>query len=141
MKYQLIFAMAFYVFYIWFIGLLLFVSRWKAVSSGKLRLQYFKVYSGEPPPEKSLILGRHFDNQFQLPLIFLLGGVLHFAVAYVDLVTVMIAWAFVLSRVVHSRVHLGSNNIRKRALSYAVGWFIALSFWGQLVFFAARASL
>jgi hypothetical protein len=136
MNYQLIFPLAFYVFYIWLIGLFLFMSRSRAVRSGKLRLQYFKTYTGEPPPEKALVLGRHYDNQFQLPMIFLSGGILHFTLAMSNGLTVALAWAFVASRIVHSRIHLSSNRVQYRALAYAVGWFIMLAFWGQLVFFA-----
>ena len=36
---------------------------------------------------------------------------------------------FVATRAVHSYVHLGSNNVRFRALSYFAGWIVIIAMW------------
>ena len=40
-----------------------------------------------------------------------------------------LAWGFVATRAVHSYVHLGSNNVRFRALSYFAGWIVIIAMW------------
>ncbi len=136
MKNQLIYPMAFYVVYMWGIGVLLFVSRVKAIKSGQISMKYFRAFSGAPPDERTILIGRHYDNQFQVPLLFLICGALHFSMGNAHLSTLIIAWTFILLRVVHSWIHLGANRVQKRAFFFILSWFANLILWLQLLYFA-----
>lgn len=137
MRTQLIYPLAFYVFYVWILGIINFRSRVGAVRSGKVSLKYFKAFVGEPLPDQVATIGRHYNNQFELPNYFLIGGAAHLAFQP-NVATVLFAWAFVVSRLAHSYIHLGKNNVRMRFAAFALGWICVLLLWGQLVLIAIQ---
>jgi hypothetical protein len=138
MKHLLIFPMALYVFYIWCIAVFMFRTRVQAIKSGQVTAKYFKAFVGDPPPDRAVLVGRHYDNQFQLPLLFFICGTIHIAMDMVNPMTLILAWVFVISRGFHSWIHLGTNKIQKRAFAFAVGWAVILLMWAQLVYFALK---
>lgn len=91
--------------------------------------------------ERELALGRHkwsdaatqasnnFKNQFEMPVLFFVGAAFALILRKTDVVLVSLAWAFVISRVVHALVHLGPNSMPLRTIIYALGVFILLAFW------------
>ena len=140
MSSQLVYPMVFYVFYIFVLGLFLFRARFNAVRSKKMDFRYFKSYTGTPPPEDVQIPARHFDHQFQAPLVFLIGGVAHLALADISYATVILAWLFVATRLIHSFIYLGRNHVLHRATAFALGWVVLVIFWGQLLITALEGA-
>lgn len=136
MSKNLIFPMAFYAFYMFALALYMFRSRVKALKSGEVSFKYFRTYSSESPTDRLLVIGRHYDNQFQVPILFFITCLAHFCVNQANIFTVILAWAFVGSRLIHSYIHLGQNRIQKRAAAFALGWLILLAMWIQLLIFA-----
>jgi hypothetical protein len=131
----LIYAMAFYVFYIWCLAIYMFRSRVRAIKIDKLPFKYFKTYNGvNQPSEQVIVIGRHYDNQFQVPILFLITCAVCLAMKSVDLFTVILAWFFVVSRLIHSYIHLGSNRIQFRVTAFAAGWIAVLLMWMQIVY-------
>ena len=127
--------MAAYVFYLWGLAVYVFRARVAAVKSGSVNLSYFKAYQGEGPPNQALVAAQHYDNQFQVPMLFFATCCAQMIVGEVNIITCVLAWAFIATRVVHSWVHLGRNQLKKRILSFALGWLVILGLWAQLVFF------
>lgn len=91
--------------------------------------------------DRDLALGRHdwsdaatqaannFKNQFEMPVLFYVGVAFALILRKTDIVLVALAWAFVLSRIVHALIHLGPNDVRRRSLAYTVGVICLLAFW------------
>ncbi len=132
MKFQLILPMATYVLYMWLLAILNFRVRVGAVRSGKMSHKFFKAFSGEAS-DRVIIVGRHYDNQFQLPMLFFAVLIAFLACDVGNWWTVGLAWAFIATRFVHSFVHLGSNRIQRRVLAFAAGWLVVLALWAQLL--------
>ena len=44
-----------------------------------------------------------------------------------------LAWAYVVTRIVHSFVHLGANKIPPRMAVYGASWLVLLAMWATLV--------
>jgi hypothetical protein len=130
---SLITSMVFYVFYIASLGLLTFRSRVRAVKSGRVPLAYFKLFDGKLP-EDVAVLGRHFNNQFELPPLFLILCVTHLALKEVSNFTIICSWSFISSRLVHSYVHLRSNHIGYRFTAFFTGMFFILCLAAELLF-------
>lgn len=128
--------MALYVLYMWCLTILMFRSRVRAIKDRKVSPKYFKTYTGDPPEEKVIVIGRHYDNQFQVPILFLVTCAVCLAMNSVNLLTVILAWIFVVSRCLHSLIHLGSNILQKRVAVFALGWIAILLLWAQLTYFA-----
>lgn len=137
MKFQLIFPMVAYVFYIGGLNLYLMKTRFKAVLSKKLSRAYYKSFNtGEVQPENVAVAGRHLDNQYQVPMLFLFACATHISIGLADGVTLSLAWLFVATRLLHSFIHLGENHIYKRIGAFAAGWLMVMGLWGQLAYFA-----
>jgi hypothetical protein len=91
---------------------------------------------GQPAwPPRALQAANCFNNQFQLPVLFyvLTGFVL--VLHHADLVFVVLAWVFVLSRFAHAWVFVTSNRVPARFYLYLVGAVVLLVMW---VIFAVR---
>ena len=127
--------MGIYIFYVVGIVLYSFFCRVNSIKAGNLSPYYYKDYQNKSEvPQKLIIIERHVDHQFQVPTVFLVTGAILLSMNAVDSFSVYLAWGFVLSRFVHSYIHLGSNKILWRAGAYATGGIMILSMWGQLLY-------
>jgi hypothetical protein len=91
--------------------------------------------------DRDLSLGRHpwseaatqaannFKNQFEMPVLFYIGVAFALILRKTDVLLVALAWAFVISRIVHALIHLGPNVVRWRSLAYIIGVICLLAFW------------
>jgi hypothetical protein len=94
---------------------------------------------GQPnwPPRVQQI-SNCYHNQFQLPLLFYVLTVLAMITRHADLVFVVMAWLFVLSRLLHAYIHSGTNYVRHRFNAFAFGAIVLLAMW---IIFAVRILL
>ena len=130
--------MCFYAFYMWCLAIYVFRARLRSIKSGEVSIKYFKAYTGEGPSERTVLIARHYDNQFQVPMLFFIVCTLHIMASTTALSTLILAWLFVASRLCHSWVHLGGNNVQKRVITFAAGWIILILLWIQLMDQALR---
>ena len=79
-----------------------------------------------------------YHSQFQLPLLFYVLTIVAIITRHADLLFVVLAWLFVLTRLVHAYIHTGSNYVRHRFNAFAAGVFILLAMW---IIFAVRILL
>ena len=79
-----------------------------------------------------------YANQFQLPLLFYVLTILTIVTRHADFLFVVMAWLFVLLRLVHAYIHTGTNYVRHRFNAFAVGMFVLLTMW---VIFAVHTLL
>jgi hypothetical protein len=112
--------------------------RIKAAKNKEISISAFKTMNLTGANEQVIATSRNFDNQFQMPMLFLFSVlfVLHAGVA--DLGHVLLASVFVLLRIWHTIIHIGSNKVRLRfnvfLLGCAVLWLIWLRLGWQLLF-------
>lgn len=97
---------------------------------------YFRSFTTGEPTERVVVVGRHYDHQFQLPTWFLLTCVTAMAVEHVNAALVGLAWGFIAVRLIHSVVHLGANHPLKRAGAFALGWVLLSCMWIDLLLVA-----
>ncbi len=129
MEHLLIYPMATYMFIIAIIGYLTLRKRVQAVKTKTVKLSYFRDYASECNDSAVIVLGRHFDNQFQVPVLFFITCLTAVSFSSVNMAVLTFAWLFVVARLAHSYVHLGINNILHRMLTYLVSWTILLVIW------------
>lgn len=113
----------------------LIVSRRRvgAVRRGEVDAKIFLVPNEEPAQSATAI--RNLSNQFELPILFLFGCFGLFLIGAADWVAILLAWAFVASRIVHAAVHLTTNRLSQRRPLFIVGFFINGALW---LYFAVR---
>lgn len=134
-KNLLIYPMAFYAFWMFGVAVHLFRTRVRALKNKEVSMKYFRAYTEAPPPEYSKVAERHYENQFEVPTLFFSTGIMHFALGAANNLTLGLMWLFVVSRLAHTFIHLGSNNVRFRMVSFFIGWFTIVALWAQMVFF------
>lgn len=74
----------------------------------------------------------NFRNLFELPVLFYLALVVADRMDMVDGISVALAWAFVLLRVVHSAIHVTYNRVMHRFAAYVAGGMVLWLLWGYL---------
>jgi hypothetical protein len=109
------------------------------VMQGKISVGAIAL-SREPWPDREKQVANAFDNQFQLPVLLFVAG---FAALYLgpSLLEVLLAWLFVLSRIVHAAVHITSNDVIRRFWAYSFGYAVLIGLWLDLVVRLALAGL
>ncbi|MDB5365372.1 MAG: hypothetical protein JWM77_1299 [Rhodospirillales bacterium] len=105
------------------------LRRSNAVKSGKLPVDYFRTYQGAEPPDDAVQAARHYENLFELPVLFYALVAILIAIPFFDVVLLALGWAFVLMRYAHATVHLGSNNVRLRFRTFTAGAALLLAMW------------
>lgn len=112
-------------------------SRIGALKSGKTTLGETALGQPNWPPRVQQI-ANSYHSQFQLPLLFYVLTVLAIITRHADFLFVVMAWLFVITRLVHAYIHTGSNYVRHRFNAFAAGVFILLAMW---IIFAVRILL
>ena len=103
-------------------------ARIGALRSGGAKFQDTAL--GQPNwPAPVMQVSNCLANQFQLPVLFYLLVVLALITRKADMAFVVLAWLFVLSRLVHAYIHTGSNYVRHRFNAFAVGVVVLLAMW------------
>ncbi len=129
----LIYPMAAMVLLTFVVLLRLFRSRVRAVREGQLTAKYYRVFQGESEPEATVKPARHFVNLFEAPTLFYAGCLAAMVSGDYGLVLLVIAWLYVLVRIVHAWIHLGGNRLLYRMRVYFLGWVILLALWVHVV--------
>ena len=84
---------------------------------------------------KATQISNCYDSQFQIPLLFYVLVILAWITRQADLIFVVMAWIFVLSRFAHAYIHTTSNHVPTRFNIFAVGVIVLLIMW---IIFAVR---
>ena len=74
-------------------------------------------------------VSNNFNNQFQIPVLFYLAIAFFILFGTVDILAIILAWAFVATRYLHSFIHIRANNVRRRFKVYTAGVFIVMAQW------------
>jgi hypothetical protein len=80
-------------------------------------------------PKHMLQVGNSYQNQFEVPVLFYLLTVLAIVTKQADLLFVVLAWVFVLSRVAHATVHVTSNHLGRRGAWFGIGALVLAIMW------------
>jgi len=116
------------ILWIFVVGVVLAVRRKAAFATGAVRPEEVAV-STERYPLPARLVSANFSNQFELPVVFFALIMLAMEVAATGYVMATLAWIFVASRVVHTLVHIGSNQLPLRGAVYGIGAIVLMAMW------------
>jgi hypothetical protein len=129
------------------VGLTFFLVFWMArervgaIQRGEVRIE--DIALGQKAwPSRPTQCANAFANQFELPVLFYAVVAFALITSRVDIVILVLAWLFVLSRIWHALIHTTTNNVRWRFRAYATGVFVLMAMWihfAVLVFAAGLA--
>ncbi len=116
------------------VALSLFLMAW----FGVLRVR--DVRSGQVHPrdvalrepnwtQKTTQIGNCAQNQLELPMLFYVLTILAWISRQADLVFVIMAWVFVILRLIHAFIHVTDNNLSRRGLVFITGAIVLTVMW------------
>ena len=70
-----------------------------------------------------------YHNQLELPVLFFVLTILAWITKQADLLFVILAWVFVLLRVLHAAIHVTSNNVPRRYMAFVAGAIVLMVMW------------
>lgn len=106
--------------------------RIKGVKSGKVKIGQFRLNNGEIPTD-IILAARNYSNLFEVPTLFYISGTIAIVMDVESVSLTTFAWLFVLSRLIHSWIHLTYNNVIHRLWAFMAGNFCVLAMWGLLL--------
>lgn len=115
------------------VGLWMGWVRTIAVRRGEVDPEYFKLNSGRIA-DRPAQAANNFRNLFELPVLFYVLAVLMLILDDVDVTQVVLAWLFVVTRYLHSFIHLGYNRVEHRFFAYVAGLLVLLVMWLRFAF-------
>jgi hypothetical protein len=80
-------------------------------------------------PTRTMQAAYSFSNQFELPVLFYVLTILEWVTRHAGYLFVILAWIFVVCRLLQAYVHVTSNNVRLRGAFYAVGAVVLMAMW------------
>ena len=86
-------------------------------------------------PQRATQIANCFHNQFELPVLFYFLVALILVTSTNSTIFVLLAWLFVIARLVHAFIHTGSNRVDRRFYAMATSMAILAAMW---VVFAVR---
>ncbi len=122
------------------VGLTFFLMFWmgllrrEALNSGAVKPDDINLRQ-QRWPTRTTQVANCFHNQLELPFLFYVLVAFILITSTNSLIFVILAWVFVLSRLVHAYIHTGSNDVRARSLAIGVGAIALVAMW---VIFAIR---
>lgn len=79
-------------------------------------------------------ISANLSNQFEWPMLFYCCGILAISVGVKDNDLIMLAWLFIGGRIIHTAVHVFTNNIRLRGAVFTINFLAVLLMWLRLYF-------
>lgn len=107
---------------------IMFSRRMKAFSSKAVRPSDVSVTT-ERYPESARLASANFSNQFETPVIFFATIMLAMEVSAATYAMAALAWGFVATRVIHTLIHVGPNNLKLRGAVFGLGVIILFCMW------------
>ena len=120
------------ILWIFIVLVIVFLRRKTALSSKQVRMADVAL-STDAYPEQARLAANNFSNQFETPVIFFALIMLAMEVGATSYIMAVLAWLYVASRVVHTLIHVGSNDLRLRAPAFGLGVVVLFCMWVGVV--------
>jgi hypothetical protein len=116
---------------LWTGGVLLLTGyrRVRSVLAGQTPRDAFKVGESAEVSPALAVLNRNFMNLLEMPVLFYVVCIAVYVTGMVSPAVLVLAWAFVLLRLIHSLIHLTSNRVVQRLVAFAASNFLLLAIW------------
>ena len=92
-------------------------------------------------PDDAVKRSNNQRNQFELPVLFYAVAAFALILKGADTLMIVLAWLFVLTRLVHAAIHIGPNKVRWRSPAFALGLLIVAVMWIKLLLHVLSAGL
>ena len=106
--------------------IVLAVRKAKAVKAGDVDRRKAAM-NNRAWPDSVVKVSNNLANQFEVPVLFYVMCLVLHSMDAVDMVALLLASLFALSRYAHAYVHIGSNHVPTRLRLFLVGCFVLIA--------------
>ena len=110
------------------LGMNMALKRRSAFASGETRWQDVALRE-QNWPKGAMAAANAFANQFEIPVLFYVLTILALITKQADLIFVVLAWIFVITRLLHAGVFVTSNHVPSRGAIFGVGVIVLIIMW------------
>ena len=110
------------------LGMNMALKRRSAFASGETRWQDIALRE-QNWPKDAMAAANAFANQFEIPVLFYVLTILALITKRADLIFVVLAWIFVITRLLHAGVFVTSNHVPTRGAIFGVGVIVLIIMW------------
>lgn len=103
--------------------MLLGLRKAKALKTGGVDMRKTAL-DNDAWPDDVLKVSNNIRNQFQVPVLFYVLCFMFYSLDAVTTTVLWLAWAFVISRVIHAYIHMSSNYVPARFRVFTIGFVI-----------------
>jgi hypothetical protein len=122
------------------VGLLLATARARAVKTMDRQRGNPDLAMGRAQwPDDATKRANNYRNQFEVPVLFYAVVAFALITKGADTPMIVLAWTFVLTRIVHAAIHVWPNKVRWRSPAFALGFLIVTIMWLRLALHVATA--
>lgn len=111
------------------VGIRMLNLRVRAVQEEGVNPHHFLLNRGAKLPTKLVQVEQHYQNLFELPMLFYLLAVILFITQQVTIWQFGLACGFVVFRLWHSWIHLGNNRLLARRNAFLASAFLLATSW------------
>ncbi|GAB2922013.1 MAPEG family protein [Rheinheimera gaetbuli] len=104
-----------------------------AAKNKDISISAFRTMNLTGANEQVIATSRNFDNQFQMPMLYLFSVLFTLQLGLADMIYVALGTAFVALRVLHTVVHVGTNHVRTRFNVFLLGCAVLWAIWLRLL--------
>lgn len=116
-----------HVLLVFIVYVVLAIRRGASVRSGEARVQQFKGRAEEP--SSSVTAANNIMNQFELPVLFHTACICLYVTAGASYLALTLAWIFAILRYAHAAIHLTTNKLKWRNMTFRVGLLVLVALW------------
>jgi hypothetical protein len=80
-------------------------------------------------PKRTAQAANSFSNQFELPVLFYVLTILAWDTRHAGYIFVVLAWVFVVCRLLQAYIHVSSNVYRLRSTFFSIGAVVLMIMW------------
>ena len=111
--------------------MLLGIRKQQALKNGQVDLKKAAL-DNDAWPDNVLKVSNNIRNQFQVPVLFYVLCFMFYVLDAVTIASLSLAWVFVVSRIIHAYVHMGSNFVPARFSVFTLGFVVMVLMLIQL---------
>jgi hypothetical protein len=109
------------------------IARFRAAFAGKVTAADFAFGESLRVPPETALPNRNYMNLLEVPVLFYVACLTLYVTSTADRTALVIAWAYVGLRALHSMIHLSYNNVVHRLTVFAVSNVVLAVLWLRLV--------
>lgn len=109
------------------------IAKSRSVKQGTVDLNRRALHS-DAWPESVQQINNNIRNQFEVPVLFYVLVIVLYVLQSVSLLTLVLAWLFAISRLLHAYIHIGSNYVPYRRSVFTIGCLLLIAMLVQATY-------